>query len=90
VDSRDQVRWLSDLIVIDHGQVRAFTRNGNDWTAAYRRVGDACSRLVCKTAVLDGEIAVQDDKGLTDFDALRTTSVLSALVVRPLPADTKD
>jgi bifunctional non-homologous end joining protein LigD len=25
------------LIVIDRGQVRAFTRNGNDWTRAYRR-----------------------------------------------------
>jgi bifunctional non-homologous end joining protein LigD len=37
------------------GQVRAFTRNGNDWTAAYRRVVDACSKLSCKTAVLDGE-----------------------------------
>jgi len=24
------------------GQVRAFTRNGNDWTRAYRRVVDAC------------------------------------------------
>jgi bifunctional non-homologous end joining protein LigD len=26
------------LIVIDRGQVRAFTRNGNDWMRAYRRV----------------------------------------------------
>ena len=26
------------LIVIDRGQIRAFTRNGNDWTSAYRRV----------------------------------------------------
>jgi bifunctional non-homologous end joining protein LigD len=26
------------LIVIDRGQVRAFTRNGNDRTRAYRRV----------------------------------------------------
>ena len=57
------------LIVIDRGQVRAFTRNGNDWTAAYRRVVDACSKLACKTAVLDGEIVVQDENGLTDFDA---------------------
>jgi ATP-dependent DNA ligase len=23
------------LVVINRGQVRAFTRNGNDWTAAY-------------------------------------------------------
>ena len=26
------------LVVIDRGQVRAFTRHGNDWTVAYRRL----------------------------------------------------
>ena len=40
------------LIVIDGGQVRAFTRNGNDWTRA------GCgARLACETALIDGEIA---------------------------------
>ena len=29
------------LVVIDGGQVRAFTRNGNDWTRAYKRVAEA-------------------------------------------------
>ncbi len=38
------------LIVIDRGQVRAFTRNGNDWTRAYRRVVDACCKLKCGSA----------------------------------------
>jgi ATP-dependent DNA ligase len=47
------------LIVIDRGQARAFTRNGNDWTTAYRRVVDAAGKLACKTAVLDGEVVVQ-------------------------------
>src|SRR5690242_12789889 len=60
------------LIVIDRGQVRAFTRNGNDWTSAYRRVVDACSNLTCRAAVLDGEMVVQDENGLTDFNALRS------------------
>jgi ATP-dependent DNA ligase len=72
VDSRDQVRWHRTLIVIDRGRVRAFTRNGNDWTAAYRRVVDACSKLSCRAAVLDGEMVVQDEHGLTDFTALRS------------------
>jgi ATP-dependent DNA ligase len=60
------------LIVIDEGRVRAFTRNGNDWTAAYRRVVDACGRLDCRTALLDGEIVVQDEHGITDFHAPRS------------------
>jgi bifunctional non-homologous end joining protein LigD len=60
------------LITIDRGQVRAFTRNGNVWTAAYRRVVDACSKLSCRAAVLDGEMAVQDEHGITDFHALRS------------------
>jgi bifunctional non-homologous end joining protein LigD len=60
------------LIVIDRGQVRAFTRNGNDWTRAYRRVVDACGKLACETALIDGEMVVQDEHGITDFYALRS------------------
>ena len=60
------------LIVIDRGQVRAFTRNGNDWTRAYRRVVEACGKLACETALIDGEMVVQDEHGLTDFHALRS------------------
>ncbi len=60
------------LIVIDRGQVRAFTRNGNDWTRAYRRVVEACGKLACETALIDGEMVVQDENGISDFDALRS------------------
>ena len=35
------------LIAIDRGQVRAFTRNGNDWTRAYRRSVEATANLAC-------------------------------------------
>ncbi len=60
------------LIVIDGGQVRAFTRNGNDWTRAYKRVVDACGKLKCELALIDGEMVVQDEHGISDFDALRS------------------
>jgi bifunctional non-homologous end joining protein LigD len=60
------------LIVMDGVRIRAFTRNGNDWTRVYRRVLDACGRLDCRTALLDGEMVVQDDRGFSDFDALRS------------------
>jgi bifunctional non-homologous end joining protein LigD len=60
------------LIVSNGTQVRAFTRNGNNWTRMYRRVVDACGRLGCETALLDGEMVVQDEFGLSDFYALRS------------------
>jgi DNA ligase D-like protein (predicted ligase) len=60
------------LIVIDRGRVRAFTRNGNDWSSAYKRVVAACTRLACETALMDGEMVVQDEHGITDFYALRS------------------
>jgi bifunctional non-homologous end joining protein LigD len=60
------------LIIVDGGQVRAFTRNGNDWTRAYKRVVDACARLACETALIDGEMVVQDERGITDFHGLRS------------------
>jgi bifunctional non-homologous end joining protein LigD len=61
-----------NVVVADRDRVRAFTRNGNDWTRAYRRVVDACGRLACETALIDGEMVVQDEHGLTDFTALRS------------------
>jgi bifunctional non-homologous end joining protein LigD len=60
------------LIIIDQGRVRAFSRQGRDWTGPYRRVVDACARLPCRAAILDGEIVVQDENGKSDFEALRS------------------
>ena len=59
------------LIVIDQGKVRAYSRPGRDWTGPYRRVVDACANLGCKAALIDGEVVVQDENGISDFDALR-------------------
>jgi bifunctional non-homologous end joining protein LigD len=60
------------LIVIDQGKVRAYSRPGRDWTGPYRRVVDACANLGCKAALIDGEVVVQDEQGISDFDALRS------------------
>ena len=48
--------------------IRAFTRNGNDWTRAGKRVVDGCgARRACEMALIDGEMVVQDERGITDF-----------------------
>jgi hypothetical protein len=57
------------LIVIDGGSVRAFSRNGRDWTGPYRRVVEAAGKLPCKSALIDGELIVQDENGISDFEA---------------------
>jgi bifunctional non-homologous end joining protein LigD len=61
------------LILIDQDKIRAFSRHGRDWTGPNRRVVKACSKLSCDAAIIDGEVIVQDENGIADFDALRST-----------------
>jgi bifunctional non-homologous end joining protein LigD len=71
--------WLHEIkhdgyrtqIVIDGGEMRAFTRNGHDWTDRYRTVLRAAGELRCSSAVLDGEMIVQDERGRSDFPAFK-------------------
>jgi bifunctional non-homologous end joining protein LigD len=53
------------------GRVVIRTRTGLDWTERFRALVPALARLPCDTALLDGEIAVADAKGHTDFGALQ-------------------
>ena len=59
------------LLRIDRSDIRAFTRGGHDWSDKYGRVIDACRKLGCRSALIDREIIVQDENGLSDFAALR-------------------
>lgn len=65
-------------IVIDAGGVRIFTMNGHDWSAKYRPLVEQARKLDADSAIVDGEIVVLDDAGLSDFGALR-----SAIMKRP-------
>jgi ATP-dependent DNA ligase len=58
------------MLAIDSGKARAFTRNGYDWTGRYPPVTRACDSLACRSALLDGEIVVEDTNGVSDFDSL--------------------
>ena len=82
----DGALWLHELkydgyrteLAIDGGDVRAFTRTGLDWTERYRFVADAARGLRCRDALIDGEIIVQLEGGLSDFAALRRQLASSA------------
>lgn len=56
---------------IDPSGVRAFTRNGHDWTDKYPTIVQWALHLGCKSAVLDGEVIVATPEGKSDFGALR-------------------
>jgi bifunctional non-homologous end joining protein LigD len=53
------------------GKVVIRTRTGLDWTDRFRHLVPALADLPCDAALLDGEIAVADAKGHTDFGALQ-------------------
>ncbi|QAY80349.1 RNA ligase family protein [Sphingosinicella sp. BN140058] len=66
------------LIVLEQRAARLFTRNGHDWTSKYRPTAAAASKIRCQSAILDGEIILQDAQGRSDFHGLR-----GALARRP-------
>ena len=55
----------------DHGSVRMFTRNGNDWTEKMPSLARELAAIPVETAWFDGEIVVQQGNGLPDFNALQ-------------------
>jgi len=59
------------LTRIDDGEVRLFTRNGNDWTAKLKGLQAALAALKLGSGWLDGEIVVPGANGAPDFNALQ-------------------
>jgi bifunctional non-homologous end joining protein LigD len=53
------------------GEVKLITRAGLDWTRRYGDLPRAFKPLPCQQALIDGEIVVTDDKGITRFAALQ-------------------
>ena len=71
--------WLHEVkfdgyrtqIVNDADGVRLFTRRGLDWTSKYRDLAKTAVSLDVESAIIDGEIIVLNDAGLSDFGELR-------------------
>jgi bifunctional non-homologous end joining protein LigD len=56
---------------LDHGKVRLLTRKGLDWTRKFRNVADVVATLAARTALIDGEIVVEDERGVSNFAMLQ-------------------
>ena len=59
------------MLVLDRGTVRAFTRNGHNWSDRYPGIVASAAKLKCRSASLDGEVIVQDARGASDFEGLQ-------------------
>jgi bifunctional non-homologous end joining protein LigD len=57
---------------LDHGEVRLLTRKQQDWTHRFKPIAAAVAALPAETALLDGEIVVEDDNGISNFSLLQT------------------
>ncbi|QFY60689.1 DNA ligase D [Rhizobium grahamii] len=60
-------------IRIENGHVVMLTRNGLDWTEKFGEpILKAFAKLPLKTAILDGELVVEQANGASDFSALQS------------------
>jgi bifunctional non-homologous end joining protein LigD len=57
---------------LDRGEVTLLTRNRQDWTHRFKPIAAAVAKLKAETALLDGELVVEDEKGLSSFSLLQT------------------
>jgi len=58
---------------VRRGRVSLYTRNGNDWSAAFPEIGAAVQKLELDDALIDGEAAIVLPDGRTSFQALQNT-----------------
>src|SRR5689334_4321624 len=60
------------LLILERRKASADTRNGFDWSESYLGITKATAKLECRSAIIDGEIIVQDQRGVSDFESLKS------------------
>ena len=59
------------LARLENGEVTLLTRRGNDWTERMTSVAEDLAKLDVKSALLDGEVVVLDERGVSSFQSLQ-------------------
>jgi bifunctional non-homologous end joining protein LigD len=75
----DSSEWLHEIKFdgyrlqarLDRGKVKLLTRRGLDWTAKFDGVAAAIAELPANAALIDGEVVVEEDDGVSSFSALQ-------------------
>ena len=57
-------------MLLEGGRARVLTRTGLDWSEHYPAIVHAAVNLDCQSAIIDGEAIIQDENGVSDFEAL--------------------
>jgi bifunctional non-homologous end joining protein LigD len=75
-----EIKWDGYRIeALKHGDnVRLFSRNEKNHTAAFPQIRYAVAGITAHTAVLDGEIVALDDRGRPSFQALQHRTALAS------------
>ncbi len=56
---------------IDGRTIKLLTRKGLDWTAKFKPIADALRGLGLGSALIDGEVVVEDEAGMSSFTGLQ-------------------
>ena len=75
----DSANWIHEIKFdgyrlqarLDGGKVKLLTRKGLDWTRKFAGIADAVAKLDADTALIDGELVVEGDDGVTSFSLLQ-------------------
>ncbi|MBL8059883.1 MAG: DNA ligase D [Chthonomonas sp.] len=59
------------LAFLKDGKARLLSRNGVDYTKTFRTVAKSIEELPVGEAILDGEVVILNEKGISDFGALQ-------------------
>jgi bifunctional non-homologous end joining protein LigD len=56
---------------LDNGKVKLLTRKGLDWTDKFPNIATAVARLPARTALIDGEVVIEEENGVSSFSGLQ-------------------
>ena len=68
-----EIKWdgVRAICYLNHGRLRMVSRNGRSIERQYPELSILPHQVKAKTAILDGEIAALDDRGLPSFEMLQ-------------------
>ncbi len=56
---------------LSNRKVQLMTRRGLEWTGKFSSIAESIAKLPAKTALIDGEVVVEDENGISSFSLLQ-------------------